>query len=140
MSDEQEECRKRYFRVKQYPASGTEGFTLLEVMVALLIIATSFVVLLHTRNQSIITADYAKQATVAALLASEKMSEVEQGEFPDTGEESSTFGDDYPEYRWRTSVSDTAYENIREVRVEILWGEGKSERSTGLVNYVRKKE
>jgi general secretion pathway protein I len=116
------------------------GFTLLEVMIALLIIATSFVVLLHTRNQSVITADYAKRATVATLLASERMSDIEQEDFPDTGDDSSNFGDDYPEYRWKTSVSDTAYENIREVKVEVLWGEGTSERSMGLVNYVRKKD
>lgn len=115
------------------------GFTLLEVMIALLIIATSFVVLLNTRNQSVITADYAKRATIATLLASERMSDIEQEDFPDTGEDSSNFGDDYPEYRWKTSVSDTLYENIREVKVEILWREGTSERSIGLVNYVRKK-
>ena len=124
----------------QIPDLSNAGFTLLEVMIALLIIATSFVVLLHTRNQSVITADYAKRATVATLLASEKMSDIEQEDFPDTGGDSSNFGDDYPEYRWKTSVSDTAYENIREVKVEILWGEGNSERSIGLVNYVRKKE
>ena len=122
------------------PDLSNVGFTLLEVMIALLIIATSFVVLLHTRNQSVITADYAKRATVATLLASEKMSDIEQEDFPDTGDDSSNFGDDYPEYRWKTSVSDTAYENIREVKVEILWGEGNSERSIGLVNYVRKKD
>ena len=116
------------------------GFTLLEVMIALLIIATSFIVLLHTRNQSVITADYAKRATVATLLASERMSDIEQEDFPDTVDDSSNFGDDYPEYRWKTSVSDTAYENIREVKVEVLWDEGRSERSVGLVNYVRKKK
>ena len=116
------------------------GFTLLEVMVALLIIATSFVTLLHTRNQSVNAADYAKRATVATLLAAERMSDIEHGDFPDTGEDSSNFGDDYPEYRWKTSVSDTAYENIREVKVDVLWGEASSGRSVGLVSYVRKKE
>src|SRR4030067_1731293 len=121
------------------PGLGNSGFTLLEVMVALLIIATSFVVLLHTRNQSVTAADYAKRTTVATLLASERMSEIEQEDFPDTGEDSSNFGDDYPDYRWKTSVSDTAYENIREVKVDVMWGEGSSERSIGLVNYVRKK-
>ena len=124
----------------QRPDLSNAGFTLLEVMIALLIIATSFVVLLHTRNQSVITADYAKRATVATLLASERMSDIELEDFPDTGEDSSNFGDDYPEYRWKTSVSDTTYENIREVKVEVLWDEGRSERSVGLVNYVRKKE
>ncbi|MCC6543229.1 MAG: type II secretion system minor pseudopilin GspI [Nitrospirae bacterium] len=116
------------------------GFTLLEVMIAIVIIATSFVTLLHTRNQSITAADYAKRTTVATLLASERMSDIENGDFPDTGQDSSNFGDLYPEYRWKTSVSDTAYDNIREVKVEVLWGKEGSERSVGMVNFVRKKE
>ena len=139
-----EKCLLRNFKLNpafRTPHSALKnGFTLLEVMVALLIIATSFVVLLHTRNQSVTAADYAKRTTVATLLASERMSEIEQEDFPDTGEDGSNFGDDYPEYRWETTVSDTAYENIKEVKVEVLWGEEGSERSIGLVNYVRKKE
>ncbi len=126
--------------MKQGSALNHDGFTLLEVMVALLIIATSFVVLLHSRNQSVLSADYAKQATIATLLASEKISEAGQEDFPDTGEETGDFGDNYSQYRWRTSVSETPYENIREVKVEVLWGEGGSERSVGLVNYVREKK
>jgi len=116
------------------------GFTLLEVMVALLIIATSFVVLLHSRNQSVVAADYARHVTVATLLASERMNDIEHEGFPDTGEDSSVFGDDFPEYTWKTIVSETPYENIREVRVQALWGEGRSQRSMELVNYVKKRE
>ena len=116
------------------------GFTLLEVMVALLIIATSFIVLLHSRNQSVLSADYARHVTIATLLASEKMEEMEQEGSYNIGEDSSDFGEDYPGYTWKTIVSDTAYENIKEVRVEILWGEGQSRRSMELVNYIREKQ
>ena len=116
------------------------GFTLLEVMVALLIIATSFIVLLHSRNQSVIAADYARHMTIATLLATEKMGEMEQGELSNTGEDIGNFGEGYPEFMWRTAISDTAYEQvreIREVRVEVSWGEGKGRRRVELVNYIK---
>ena len=114
-----------------------DGFTLLEVMVALLIIATSFIVLLHSRNQSVIAADYARRVTIATLLATEKMGEMEQGNLSNTGEDIGNFGEDYPEFMWRTIISDTPYEQVREVRVEISWGEGKGHRSVELVNYIK---
>ena len=113
------------------------GFTLLEVMVALLIIATSFIVLLHSRNQSVIAADYARRVTIATLLATEKMGEMEQGGIDTTGEDSGNFGEDYPEFMWRTAISDTSYEQVREVRVEVSWGEGKGHRNVELVNYIK---
>ncbi|MBI5406783.1 MAG: type II secretion system minor pseudopilin GspI [Nitrospirae bacterium] len=113
------------------------GFTLLEVMVALLIIATSFIVLLHSRNQSVIAADYARHMTIATLLATEKMGEMEQGRIDTTGEDSGNFGEDYPEFIWRTAISDTPYEQVREVRVEVSWGEGKGHRNVELVNYIK---
>lgn len=117
----------------------TEGFTLLEVMIAVLIIATSFVVLLHSRNQSVMTADYASRVTIATLLASQKMGELEQDRTGLAGNDSGSF-EDNPGYNWSTNISDTAYEQMKEVRVEVFWGEGKSKRSVELVNFVRKKE
>lgn len=113
------------------------GFTLLEVMVALLIIATSFIVLLHSRNQSVIAADYARHMTIATLLATEKMGEMEQGRIDTTGEDSGNFGEDYPEFMWRTALSDTPYEQVREIRVEVSWGKGKGHRNVELVNYIK---
>ncbi|MDD5434104.1 MAG: type II secretion system minor pseudopilin GspI [Nitrospira sp.] len=120
-------------------SSLTDGFTLLEVMIALLIIATSFVVLLHSRNQSILAADYARRMTIATLLASEKMGEMEQGGVSSSGDNSGGF-EDYPGFSWQSTVSDTAYEHMKEVKVEISWGDGAGRRSIDLVNYVREQE
>ena len=116
------------------------GFTLLEVMIAILIIATSFIVLLHSRNQSVIAADYARHMTVATLLASEKMGEIEQSGATETSEETGEFGEDFPEYTWRITVTETAYEKINEVRVEVLWGISEKPSRIELVNYVKEKE
>ena len=115
------------------------GFTLLEVMISLLIIATSFVVLLHSRNQSIIAADYARSVTIATLLASEKMGEMEQEGVSSSGDNSGGF-EDYPGYSWHSTVSDTGYEHMKAVKVEILWGDGVGKRSVDLVNYIREQE
>ncbi len=115
------------------------GFTLLEVMIALLIIATSFIVLLHSRNQSVLAADYAKRMTVATLLATGRMSEIEQEGVTDTGEDMGTFGEDFPEYTWKVSVSETVYEDMRSVRLEVSWSQGRGLRSVELINYVKTK-
>lgn len=117
----------------------TGGFTLLEVMIALLIIATSFVVLLHSRNQSIVAAEYARRATVATLLASEKMGEMEHGDISSAGGDTGGF-EEYPGFSWHSTVSETAYEQMKEVRVEVAWGDGIGRRSVELVSYVREKE
>ena len=115
------------------------GFTLLEVMISLLIIATSFVVLLHSRNQSITAADYARSVTIATLLASEKMGEMEQGGVSSSGDNSGGF-EDYPGYSWHSTVSDTGYEHMKEVKVEVSFGGGAGKRSVDLVNYIRDTE
>ena len=119
---------------------GERGFTLLEVMISLVIIATAFIVLLHSRNQSILMGDYARHMTEATLLSSQKMAEIEQEDFPDTGEEEGEFGEEHPGYRWRSEVVETPLETIREVRVSVLWGEGTGERSVDLVSYARAKK
>jgi general secretion pathway protein I len=126
----------RYMKKINFPQ---KGFTLLEVMVALLIIATSFIVLLHSRNQSVIAADYARHMTIATLLASEKMGEMELEDLLDINEDTGTFGDDYPEYTWTMTVAETAYEQIKEVRVMVVWGSGKSVQNVELVNYIKVK-
>ena len=117
-----------------------DGFTLLEVMIALVIIATSFVVLLHNRNQSIVMADYARHITEASLLSSQKISEIEQEGFPEVGEDTGDFGEDFPGYQWHSQVSETPYEQIREIKLIVYWGkEEGGGKSVDLVSYVREK-
>ncbi len=88
------------------------GFTLLEVMVAIAILATSLLVLLEAQVSSLNNAGRSRGLTVAALLARGKMIDIEQ-KLADEGftmgdtEDSGDFSDEsHPEIKWKYKVSE----------------------------------
>ena len=90
--------------------SAAGGFTLLEIMVALAILATTLVVLLRIVTNNVRATNHAKMTTAATFLARTKMVEVEDtilyDGFIETNEfKNGTFKTDgYPQFRWETSV------------------------------------
>ena len=82
------------------------GFTLLEVMVAVSIIAMSFVSLLGSQSQSISIADISRFETTAAMLAREKLSELQLAGFSELTDGSGQFEDDFADYAWQSEVQD----------------------------------
>lgn len=102
------------------------GFTLLEVMVALVVIAFAFVGLLglHARNIKAIARD--QNFTRATLLARELISQiqfqVDTNGVQALGDSSGSF-EGYPGYRWERQVISTGLDEMREVVVRIIWDE-----------------
>lgn len=86
------------------------GFTLLEVMVAMAIIAIALTAVLGSQSQSLSLASEAKFSTTAALLAQSKMAEIEAEKPEDLTSDSGDFGEDYPGYRWDKSVNDVTFD------------------------------
>ncbi len=93
------------------PSGGEpRGFTLLEVMIALAILAMSFTALLGTQSQALIITSYIRDVSVAGLLARGKLVELEHhyktegfGTFDE--EEDGDFGDEgYPKFRWSVKL------------------------------------
>jgi len=82
------------------------GFTLLEVMVAVAIIALSFVSLLGSQSQSISYAGISRFETVASLLARQKISRIHAGGFDELSADQGDFEGDFSEYHWQTTVED----------------------------------
>ena len=86
------------------------GATLLEVMVALGIVATAYVALIGTQSASVRLSTYGKQITIASFLAQAKMEEWEQKlqkeGFPDMDEEESDDFDElgYPSFGWSIQI------------------------------------
>ncbi|MDH3332257.1 MAG: prepilin-type N-terminal cleavage/methylation domain-containing protein, partial [Desulfobulbaceae bacterium] len=87
-----------------------KGFTLLEVIIAVAIIAIALTTLLGSQSQSVSFANSAKFETMAALLAQSKMSEIVIQEADSLSSDSGDFGDDYPGYAWDVTVSNISLE------------------------------
>src|SRR5210317_2286578 len=92
-----------------------KGFTLLEVIIAVAIIAIALTTLLGSQSQSVSFANSAKFETMAALLAQSKMSELTTREADSLYSESGDFGDDYPWYAWEATVNNIAIEGVADI-------------------------
>lgn len=87
------------------------AFTLLEVMIAIAIIAITFTSLLGLQSNGLSLATEAKFNNTAALLAKEKLAGYEAG-LLDYVNDSGDFGEQFPGYRWRSEVRDAVIDNI----------------------------
>lgn len=83
---------------------GKRGFTFLEVMVAVAIIAIAFVTLIGSQSQSVSIAGESRFKVMAALLAQQKLTELESMEFDELSGGEGDFGEEYPSYRWQAEV------------------------------------
>ena len=94
----------------QSSRSSGSGFTLLEIMVAVAILASTLVVLLSIVTNNVRSTNHAKMTTAATFLARTKMVEIED-QILDTGftdndeSKSGTFRDfGYPQFRFDTLI------------------------------------
>jgi general secretion pathway protein I len=88
------------------PALGRNGFTLLEVMVALAVLATTLTVIYQLHGQTMQISSSARFYSLAPMLAQSKLSELEQVEHKELAESSGDFGEDFPGYRWSINLED----------------------------------
>lgn len=81
------------------------GFTLLEVMVAVAVIAIALVTLIGAQSQSVTIATGAKFEAQASLLGQAKMAELSLIASAELNDGSGDFGSDYPGFTWKAEVS-----------------------------------
>lgn len=134
---------------RPHPRSSERGFTLLEVLLAIALLAIALPVLLGLRNFDLDLQGRAAELTAATLLAQEKLLEIElAGQYP-VGE---TAGEFFPlpfgsqtalqavpravGYRWTRIIAPTPLEFVREVRLKVSWLRGEREESVEVSTYV----
>lgn len=109
-----------------------KAFTLLEVMIAISILAIALVALFGSQSRSLSQATEAHFNNVAPMLAYLKLAEIQSGLVPLENDEGE-FLDDFSDYSWKIEVSDAllqsfeTLENLKEplqqVTLTVSWGE-----------------
>jgi general secretion pathway protein I len=113
-----------------------KGFTLLEVMVAVSILATVLISLLGLKNRSMQDVALAEHITTATILAKRTMVDVMFSKPSQPAEDEGTFPEEeYKDYSWKKMITPTPLPLILEVRVAVLWKEGSREEMVELVSY-----
>lgn len=120
-------------------AARPAGFTLLEVMVALAVIAFALVGLLGLQARNVAMVARSQHLTRATLLARELISqiqvEVETRGLQGLGDSQGIF-EGYPGYRWEREVLATGLDDLREVIVRVIWDE-RTPNACQLIYFVR---
>ncbi len=119
----------------------TNGFTLLEVMIAVGILAIGLVVLLqaHVMNLKMIT--HSQLSTRAMLLAEKRIAELEAKKMRIPGERKGDFGEGHPGFLWKELITPVRIGNkvlsgLSRVEVVVSWEEGSREEDVRLVTYL----
>jgi len=125
------------------------GFTLLEVLISLGILALALPILLGLRNWDLDLHARAKELTTATILAQEKLTESELGTLLPLGETGGAFlpiplgsqptadiQSRPSNYRWKRIVSPTPLPTVREIKIQILWPRGKTDEMVEVSTYV----
>lgn len=124
------------FPIPPFPDSKKKGFTLIEVMIAIAIIAIALVVILHSCGLGISMASESQDFSLATLLAQGKMAEIELEGFPEVGGEEGDFGEEYPRFAWKETVTESPIEDLRKVVLTISWAEKNLE----VITYLARRE
>ncbi|GAB4174780.1 MAG: hypothetical protein Kow00100_16700 [Geothermobacteraceae bacterium] len=111
------------------------GFTLLEVMIALAIVAIALVGLLGLVQRSILAQEESGRITRATLLAQEKLARIEAGIDPAEAE-----GESFPPpdelYRWRVELAPAPVPGVRQIDVLVAWGDADRNQHVRLTSFV----
>jgi general secretion pathway protein I len=89
-----------------------KGFTLLEVLVALAVLAIALISIYKLQGQTILMSANARFLTVAPQLAQAKLAEIELQDTKDIADGSGDFGADHPNYNWNVSIEEIPTELI----------------------------
>jgi len=110
----------------KFDLSDVRGFSLLEVMVAVAILAIALVAILKANVQSLDTLIETRERTTVSMLAASKMAEVEAVGAANWSEFQGDFGEDYPDFTWRVETAPTEVERLVRVAVIVQAREGGS--------------
>jgi general secretion pathway protein I len=109
------------------------GFTLLEVMIALAIMAGVVLTVISSFNYHLSVVNRDREETVAVLLGRAKM---DDPAFRPDEIKNGTFAPDRPDIAWEAEVKPTDYPGVSRMTLTVSWDTGR--RKFSLVKYLAK--
>lgn len=117
-------------------ASRQAGFTLLEVLVALAILATTMTALVLAGTNRTDSIAYMRDRTIATWIASDRLTELRlERAWPDPGTRTGEVRATGRSWRWQAEISETPDDNVRKVEVTVRLGDS-GDRLARLIGYV----
>ena len=99
-----------------------DGFTLIEVMVALAIVSLSLASVAASMGQMIDTANAMRDRTFASWIAQNKITEYRiAGVMPEPGEDSGEIDYANTVWEWSAEISETGIENLMKIDVSVSY-------------------
>lgn len=115
------------------------GFTLIEVLVALAIVAVAFAAVHRAVGQSIDSSALLSNKTLALWVAQDRLAHHKiTDEWPSTRTHEGTSEMSGREWRWKEKVSTTALKDLRRVEIDVSSEDGRE--LAHLVGYLRSPE
>ncbi|NVJ59077.1 MAG: type II secretion system minor pseudopilin GspI [Gammaproteobacteria bacterium] len=105
---------------KLAPSKTSSGFTLLEVLIALMVLATALVALSGTMTMTTKTQIYQKERTYSHYIAMYRLGELKTEEpWPNTGTTRGSINMLNREWRWKQEVQKTTEDGLRRVDIKV---------------------
>lgn len=96
------------------------GFSLIEVLVALVILSIAFGASVRAVSQSTVTLEALRDRTEANAILSERLDELRTaGQWPPLGEKSQSFFSNKRKWYWKRTTTDTADSDVRKVEMQV---------------------
>lgn len=119
INNRQDDDSRGFTRGRKFSFGVAPGFTLLEVMLAMTILAIALLAVYQSQRQSLAMSERANFLTEAALLAQGQMARIDTMNMAELTGRAGDFGEEHPKYRWELEVLDTEIPFLKRIELTV---------------------